>query len=462
MARPKYYKSRGFVTPIMIALRVEGVSKQYRLYDSPNDRLKEMLTRGRWRRHREFWALKDINLEIEPGTTTGIVGPNGSGKSTLLQIITGTLEPTHGSVSHEGRVAALLELGAGFNPDFTGVENIFMNASLLGFSRKETEALLTEIEKFAEIGSFIQQPVKTYSSGMYVRLAFSVAISASPEILIVDEALAVGDAVFQHRCMRRIKEMQESGVTILFVSHDPNAIRALCSRAVLLNAGQVVADGPPSDVLNRYQKIIMAREEAYDGNQQMYPTIVARNGACSNSESLPKPSYSYRHGNGSAEIVAVELLNAACKAVELAETGELLLVRARVLCHADVDAPLELLLAHTLERRPPRRGGGGGDCRGARHPKLPLPRHRPLLRARHAGGGRGHPPPHHRRARLDRRLAGPHAEDGGVGLECLRHPVRGQACVLLRLPGLFPGRPLDLGPRGPQRGALGTRGHRRG
>ncbi len=324
----------------MIALRVEGVSKQYRLYDSPNDRLKEMLTRGRWRRHREFWALKDINLEIEPGTTTGIVGPNGSGKSTLLQIITGTLEPTHGSVSHEGRVAALLELGAGFNPDFTGVENIFMNASLLGFSRKETEALLPEIEKFAEIGSFIQQPVKTYSSGMYVRLAFSVAISASPEILIVDEALAVGDAVFQHRCMRRIKEMQESGVTILFVSHDPNAIRALCSRAVLLNAGQVVADGPPSDVLNRYQKIIMAREEAYDGNQQMYPTIVARNGACSNSESLPKPSYSYRHGNGSAEIVAVELLNAACKAVELVETGELLLVRVRVLFHADVDEPV--------------------------------------------------------------------------------------------------------------------------
>src|SRR5712692_448107 len=213
------------------ALRVEGVSKQYRMYDHPGDRLKEMLTRGLWKRHREFWALRDISFEIEAGTTTGIIGPNGSGKSTLLQIITGTLEPTHGAVWHEGRIAALLELGAGFNPEFTGLENIFMNAALIGFSRGETESLVPEIERFAEIGPFIHQPVKTYSSGMYVRLAFSIAISARPRILIIDEALAVGDAVFQHRCMRRIREMQESGVTIFFVSHDPGAVRALCSRA---------------------------------------------------------------------------------------------------------------------------------------------------------------------------------------------------------------------------------------
>src|SRR5919202_1305911 len=168
------------------ALRVERVSKQYRIYAHPGDRLKESLTRGRWKRHREFWALRDVSFEIEAGTTTGIIGPNGSGKSTLLQIITGTLEPTHGSIWHEGRIAALLELGAGFNPEFTGIENVFMNAALMGFSRSETEKLLPEIERFAEIGSFIHQPVKTYSSGMYVRLAFSIAISASPDILIVD------------------------------------------------------------------------------------------------------------------------------------------------------------------------------------------------------------------------------------------------------------------------------------
>src|SRR5215210_5465521 len=247
-----------------IALRVEGVSKQYRIYDRPGDRLKESITRGRWKYHREFWALSDISFEIEAGTTTGIIGPNGSGKSTLLQIITGTLEPTHGRVFSDGRVAALLELGAGFDMDFTGIENIFMNASLLGFSRRQTEALLPEIERFAEIGSFIHQPVKTYSSGMYVRLAFSIAVSIAPQILIIDEALAVGDAVFQHRCTRRIKELQESGVTILFVSHDPGAIRALCSRAILLNSGRIEADSKPSDALNRYQKLIMAREEAYD------------------------------------------------------------------------------------------------------------------------------------------------------------------------------------------------------
>ena len=179
------------------ALRVESVSKQYRIYDRPVDRLKESLTRGRWKTHREFWALHDISFEIEAGTTTGIIGPNGSGKSTLLQIITGTLEPTHGTVWHEGRIAALLELGAGFNPEFTGIENIFMNASLLGLSKAETEALLPEIASFAEIGEFIHQPLKTYSSGMYIRLAFATAIAVSPEILIIDEALSVGDAVMR-------------------------------------------------------------------------------------------------------------------------------------------------------------------------------------------------------------------------------------------------------------------------
>lgn len=321
------------------ALRVEGVSKLYRIYHRPNDRLKEMLTRGHWKRHREFWALKEISFEIEAGTTTGIIGPNGSGKSTLLQIITGTLEPTHGKVWHDGRIAALLELGSGFNNEFTGTENIFMNAALMGFSRRETEALLPEIERFAEIGTFIHQPVKTYSSGMYVRLAFSVAISASPQILIIDEALAVGDAVFQHRCMRRLKEMQESGVTIFFVSHDPSAIRALCSRAILLNAGQVQADGKSADVLNRYQKLIMAREEAYDA---VPAAEVETDGELNLSPARGDEStyYTYRHGDGSAQILNVDLLNDVRRPVALVETGDPLTVRLRILFRTDVEYPV--------------------------------------------------------------------------------------------------------------------------
>jgi ABC-type polysaccharide/polyol phosphate transport system ATPase subunit len=322
-------------------LSVENVSKQYRIYGRPADRLKETLTRGRWKRHTEFWALSDISFELESGTTTGIIGPNGCGKSTLLQIIAGTLDPTHGSVRHEGRIAALLELGAGFNPEFTGIENIFMNASLMGFSRAETESLLPEIERFAEIGAFIHQPVKTYSSGMYVRLAFATAVSSTPRILIIDEALAVGDAVFQHRCLRRIREMQESGTTILFVSHDPGAIRALCSRAVLLHAGRMEALGTPTEVLSRYQKLIMARENAYDAEQHEAAAIDETATFVEEEETDAQPlRYTYRHGDGSAEILRVELLNAAHRPVEFVESGEAVLLRVRLRFDAEDEAPV--------------------------------------------------------------------------------------------------------------------------
>jgi homopolymeric O-antigen transport system ATP-binding protein len=318
------------------AVRVEGVAKQFRIYDHASDRLKEMLTRGRWAKHREFWALRDVSFEVEKGTTFGIVGPNGCGKSTLLQIIAGTLEPTHGSTFHDGRVSALLELGAGFNPEFTGVENVFMNASLMGFSNAETAALLPEIERFAEIGDFIKQPVKTYSTGMYVRLAFATAISTMPQILIVDEALAVGDAVFQHRCMRRIREMQESGMTILLVSHDPHAIRALCSQALLLHAGQVEALGKPADVLNRYQKLIMARETAYERSQPAADETAEE----AELETTPALSYTFRHGDGQAEIIAVQLLDTAQQPIKFVETGEEVVVRVRILFHAPVEVPV--------------------------------------------------------------------------------------------------------------------------
>jgi ABC-type polysaccharide/polyol phosphate transport system ATPase subunit len=319
-----------------VALRVEKVSKQYRIYERPGDRLKESLTRGMLRRHKEFWALRDVDFEIESGTTVGIVGPNGCGKSTLLQIISGTLAPTHGDVRHGGRIAALLELGAGFDPEFTGVENVYMNASLLGLSRRETDTLFPAIEHFAEIGPFLYQPVKTYSSGMYVRLAFAIAASVEPDILIIDEALAVGDAVFQHRCLRRINELHERGATVLFVSHDAAAVRALCSRAILLRAGSVIADGKPADVLNLYQKIIMERKQAYEAASG----ALASEDLSQSNESLPPVSRAYQHGDGSAEITGAELTNATNTRVEIVETGEALTLRMMARFHRDVDAPV--------------------------------------------------------------------------------------------------------------------------
>ena len=322
------------------ALRVESISKQYRIYNQPADRLKETVTRGRWKAHREFWALRDISFEVEAGTTTGIIGPNGSGKSTLLQIITGTLEPTHGTVSLEGRVAALLELGAGFNPEFTGIENIFMNTALMGLSRAQTEQLLPEIASFAEIGDFLYQPLKTYSSGMYIRLAFAAAIAVAPQILIIDEALAVGDAVFQHRCTRRIKEMQANGTTILFVSHDPGAIRALCSRAILLNGGRMEAEGPPSEVLNHYQKIIMSRETAYAETNAPPASSEPEVFTPEDLQQAEPTGYAFRHGNGDAQIVKLELLNTSREKVNLVETGEQLFLRMYVLFHKAVEEPV--------------------------------------------------------------------------------------------------------------------------
>jgi homopolymeric O-antigen transport system ATP-binding protein len=317
-----------------VALRVEKVSKQYRIYGRPGDRLKESLTRGRLRRHKEFWALRDLDFEIESGTTVGIVGPNGCGKSTLLQIISGTLAPTHGDVWHQGRIAALLELGAGFDPEFTGVENVYMNASLLGLTRRETDALFPAIERFAEIGPFLYQPVKTYSSGMYVRLAFAIAASVEPDILIIDEALAVGDAVFQHRCLRRINELHERGATVLFVSHDAAAVRALCSRAILLRAGRIIADGKPADVLNLYQKIIMEREQAYEAAASV-PAQRSAAGA-----NLAPVSCAYRHGDGSAEFIGAELTDAAHARCDVAESGAPLTLRLAVRFHLDVQDPV--------------------------------------------------------------------------------------------------------------------------
>ena len=223
---------------------VQNVSKLYRLYRRPVDRLHEMLP-GAQSRHTDFWALQDISFEVESGEMLGLVGPNGCGKSTLLQIVSGILQPTTGRVVTRGRIAALLELGAGFNPEFTGRENVYLNGELLGLSRSEIDKSMPSIEAFAEIGEFIERPVKEYSSGMYVRLAFSTAIHVDPEILIVDEALAVGDAVFANRCVRKFQELRERKVTVLFVSHDLGLVKQLSDRAILLYRGRIEAQGGP-------------------------------------------------------------------------------------------------------------------------------------------------------------------------------------------------------------------------
>jgi len=249
-----------------IVIRVKDLSKCYQIYGSPRDRLKQFVVPRLQRLSgkapnqyfREFWALKDISFEIKKGESVGIIGRNGSGKSTLLQLICGTLSPTGGSVESSGRIAALLELGSGFNPEFTGRENVYMNGAVLGMGKAEVDARFNDIIAFAEIGDFIDQPVKTYSSGMIVRLAFAVAINVEPEILVVDEALAVGDVGFQVRCFNKIGELQKRGTTFIFVSHSPSAITQLCRRAIVLHQGQLLLDCEPYPAIKTYTKLCNA------------------------------------------------------------------------------------------------------------------------------------------------------------------------------------------------------------
>jgi ABC-type polysaccharide/polyol phosphate transport system ATPase subunit len=248
------------LNPTALAISVRGVGKMHRIYDSPQDRLKQMLWRGRRSYGREFWALRDVSFEVNRGEALGIIGRNGSGKSTLLQIIAGTMAPTEGEVQVSGRIAALLELGSGFNPEFTGRENVFLNGAILGIERAEVERRFDDIAAFADIGSFIDQPVKTYSSGMVMRLAFSVAASIEPEILIVDEALSVGDVYFQHRCMRRIKQLVDAGTTLLFVSHATDTVKRFCQRGLWLDSGVAHYFGEAGVAAERYLAFMRMRE----------------------------------------------------------------------------------------------------------------------------------------------------------------------------------------------------------
>ena len=251
-----------------IAISVDHLDKMYKLYDKPIDRLKESLGLTKKKKYREHYALRDVSFEVRRGETVGIIGTNGSGKSTVLKIITGVLTPTAGEVKVNGRISALLELGAGFNMEYSGLENVYLNGTMIGFSKEEIDAKLDDILSFADIGDFIYQPVKTYSSGMFVRLAFAVAINIDPEILIVDEALSVGDVFFQAKCYRKFEEFKKQGKTILFVSHDLSSISKYCDRVVLLNQGVKRAEGTAKEMVDLYKKLLVG----LDGEEEEIQT----------------------------------------------------------------------------------------------------------------------------------------------------------------------------------------------
>ena len=301
-------------------IRIEGLGKAYKQYYSQWGRLLEWLVPFSRPRHRLKWVLQDISFEVKPGEALGVIGINGAGKSTLLKMITGTSQPTSGSVQLSGRVAALLELGMGFHPDFTGRQNVFMAGQLLGMNLAELSALMPDIEAFAEIGDYIDRPVRTYSSGMQMRLAFSVATARRPDVLIVDEALSVGDAYFQHKSMDRIRRFRKAGTTLLIVSHSRDAIQSICDRAILLDQGRLALQGPPDEVMDFYSAMLAEREHS---------TI--------RQERLANGKIRTVSGTGEAEVVDIGLINAAGRRVELVDIGSVVTLEIRVAIKVDID-----------------------------------------------------------------------------------------------------------------------------
>lgn len=305
-----------------ISISLNNISKCYKRYPYPVDRLKEILLPGKSRAE-EFWALQNINLDVYRGETLGIVGQNGSGKSTLLQIIAGTLTPTTGTIKVDGRISALLELGSGFNPEFTGRQNVFFNGQVLGLSREEVLNKFDSIAAFAEIGSFIDRPVKTYSSGMVVRLAFAVVANIEPSILIVDEALAVGDAKFQARCMKRIRQLKEQGVTVLFVSHDTSSVKMLCNRAVLINHGLILDIDSPKEVINHYIALLSSDKKEIESLNDIYKNDSLKQTEVElNSQNNSIIEKSNRHGNKLAIIKDFKITDIEEREVEKIVTTE--------------------------------------------------------------------------------------------------------------------------------------------
>ncbi len=354
-----------------LAISVQEVTKVYKLYDRPIDRLKEALHPAHRSYHRDFFALDKISFDVKKGETVGIIGTNGSGKSTILKIITGVLNPTTGSAETAGNISALLELGAGFNSDYTGIENIYMNGTMMGFSRQQMDEKLKDILDFADIGDFVKQPVKTYSSGMFVRLAFALAINVEPEILIVDEALSVGDVFFQAKCYRRMEEMMKNGTTILMVSHDMGSIIKYCDKVVLLNRGKFVAQGDAGRMVDLYKKILanqlddleeallsgaehpgeMTEDESASAadteTDEAGATGKTGDGGASGSrkekrmrDRMTLNPEVQEYGDGRAEFLDFGTLDQNGTVTNLLLKGEMFTIREKVRFHAEIETPI--------------------------------------------------------------------------------------------------------------------------
>lgn len=309
-----------------VAIEVRNLNKVYKLYDKPSDRFKEALRLTK-KEYKEHYALRNVDMSIFQGETVGIIGTNGSGKSTILKIITGVLNPTSGNVKVNGRISALLELGAGFDMEYNGIENVYLNGTMIGFSEEEIEAKLPEILEFADIGDYVYQPVKTYSSGMFVRLAFAVAINIDPEILIVDEALSVGDVFFQAKCYRKFEEFKEKGKTILFVSHDLSSISKYCDRVYLLNQGELLGEGTPKKMIDAYKQVLVGQ----------YEETGQENAADGEAGQTPEP---LEYGTHQAEILEVYITDERDIRANAILKGSVFSIHMKVAFHEHIPAPI--------------------------------------------------------------------------------------------------------------------------
>lgn len=357
-----------------IAIHVDDVGKIYKLYDKPSDRLKETFGIGKKSRHKDKYALQHVNLDIFQGETVGIIGTNGSGKSTILKIITGVLNPTSGNVEVNGRISALLELGAGFNMEYNGIENIYLNGTMIGFSEKEIDEKLESILEFADIGDYVYQPVKTYSSGMFVRLAFAVAINIEPEILIVDEALSVGDVFFQAKCYHKFEEFKAMGKTILFVSHDLSSISKYCDRVILLNQGKKLGEGKPKEMIDIFKQVLVGQYVPQEEETSLLDDAQIREAVEQGKNNASINPHALEYGDNKAKIEEFYVTDEKNNQSTAIIKGQQYTVHMKVRFNEDVAAPIfafsikdkqgtEITGTNTMVEKAFLKSAQKGDCK---------------------------------------------------------------------------------------------------